>query len=134
MIFLILLLLFVIFVIGLFLVDYFRRTPNAKKIPLTFIVPCYNDADTVAETIDAIYAAYPLEFITLLVINDASSDNSHEVIVTKQNQYGFVYHQNLTNQGKVKTINNAIDQVQTEYFMIVDADTCVSGSAIDDML
>jgi cellulose synthase/poly-beta-1,6-N-acetylglucosamine synthase-like glycosyltransferase len=34
----------------------------------------------------------------------------------------------------VTTINNTIDLVQTDYFLIVDADTQISPKAIYDML
>gem|GEM_PF-2780070 len=53
-----------------------RKIKSGNDIPLTFVVPCYNDAATVGETIDAIYASYPYDMIRLYVINDTSTDNS----------------------------------------------------------
>jgi biofilm PGA synthesis N-glycosyltransferase PgaC len=123
-----------LFVLGLFVVDYIRKVKPGETVPLTFIVPCYNDATTVADTIDAIYASYPHEKITLYVINDKSTDNSSAIISAKQQQYGFVFLQNDINKGKVATINETIDRVQTAHFLVVDADTHITAKAIYDML
>lgn len=125
---------FMVFVLWLFIVDYMRKIKAGVATPLTFIVPCYNDAATVEETIDSIYANYPHDKITLYVINDKSTDSSWEIIATKQKQYGFHYVDNETNKGKVATINDTIDLVQTDYFLVVDADTQVSSRAMHDML
>ena len=122
------------FVLWLFVVDYMRKIKSGNDIALTFIVPCYNDAETVAQTIDSIYISYPHKNITLYVINDASTDNSSDVIKTKQQQYGFISLQNEKNIWKVATINNTIDLVQTDYFLVVDADTQISNKAMHDML
>jgi len=132
--FLILIAIFMVFVLWLFVVDYMRKIKSGNDIPLTFVVPCYNDAATVGETIDAIYASYPYDMIRLYVINDTSTDNSWKIIATKQQHYGFTFLHNEKNIGKVATINNTIDLVQTDYFLVVDADTQISSKAIHDML
>jgi len=129
-----LIIIFMVFVLWLFVVDYIRKVKPGKVVPLTFIVPCYNDAATVGETIDSIYASYPHKYITLYVINDKSTDNSWEIIGLKQQHYGFSFFQNEVNKGKVATINDTIDIVQTDHFIIVDADTHISSRAMYDML
>lgn len=111
-----------------------RKVKPGADVLLTFIVPCYNDATTVGDTIDSIYASYPHDKIILYVINDKSTDNSAEIIAAKQQQYGFSFLQNEINQGKVTTINNTIDLVQTDHFLIVDADTHISARSMYDML
>lgn len=131
---LVLIAIFMVFVLWLFVVDYMRKVKPGEDVLLTFIVPCYNDAATVGDTIDSIYASYPHDKIILYVINDKSTDNSWEIIAAKQKQYGFSFLQNEVNQGKVATINNTIDLVQTDHFIIVDADTHMATKALHDML
>ena len=132
--FLILIALFLLFVVWLFIIDYLRKVPDGKNIPLTFIIPCYNDQDTVWSSIDSIYSSYPHDKITLIVINDTSTDASYDIILQKQREYKCTVINHTINLGKVVSINEAIDIVKTDYFLVLDADTQLSSKAMLDML
>lgn len=72
--------------------------------------------------------------ITLYVVNDTSTDNSYDVITQKQKQYNFIVIDHEVNAGKVASINEVINLVQTKYFLVLDADTQISDKAMHDML
>ncbi len=54
---------------------------RADDLPtVTVLVPCYNEAETVAPTIESIRALdYPQDKLSILVIDDGSTDNTSEV-------------------------------------------------------
>ncbi len=80
MIILYILVIFYAIVIGLFAYDFYRKRPVAEKIPLSFVIPCYNDGDTIEQTIKSIYDSYDHHLLELIVVNDKSTDDSAEKI------------------------------------------------------
>jgi len=55
-----------------------HRTPSLrKKEPRTcVIIPCYNEAETVARTIESVLALdYPKRKLEVIVVDDGSTDN-----------------------------------------------------------
>ena len=70
-------LLLLVIVAGLGIVDRRKDRRLLALPPLSFIVPCYNDADTVDQTVDSIFAVYGPD-ADLIVIDDGSTDNSRK--------------------------------------------------------
>jgi glycosyltransferase involved in cell wall biosynthesis len=65
---------------------------------VTALVPSFNHGRYISERIESIVnQSYPN--IELIVIDDCSNDDSHEVISTLQAQYGFQYLRNKWNSG-----------------------------------
>jgi glycosyltransferase involved in cell wall biosynthesis len=98
-----------------------------KELPLVSIIAiCYNHSKYLVETLNSIknqtYAN-----IELLIIDDHSTDNSVEVIqnwiVKNNSNCKFIAHQK--NQGLCKTLNEALDVVEGEFYQ---------GVACDDIL
>lgn len=123
--------------IGVFLLAWFeykkKRKPSYKP-DLSFIVPCYNDGDSVWDTIKSIYESYDKKHIELVVIDDASTDDSYEVLKKLNHQYDFKLIKNDKNMGKVNTLNYHIPNLSNEIFVIIDADTKLNKKAIDDII
>jgi len=114
-----------------------RRHPYPlpkKKPPLTVIIPCYNDGDSIEDTITSLFACYPAELLHCIVINDASTDSSAAVIAQLQRRYPLIVRANETNQGKVASVNAACLAIQTDYVLFLDADVTVNPEALNDML
>ncbi len=73
--------------LALRLVGGFRRaTPTRLTGPMptiSIVVPAYNEAASIARTLDALLALdYPAERRQLLVLSDASSDGTDEIVAT----------------------------------------------------
>ncbi|PHR95430.1 MAG: glycosyl transferase [Oceanobacter sp.] len=86
-----------------------------NELPLVdVVVPCYNHAAFVKDCIDSVLAqSYPN--IRLLVIDDGSKDESPQILREMATKYGF----NLrvqTNKGLLPTLNDALHEVNGEYF------------------
>lgn len=97
---------------------------------LTVLVPAYNEAASIADTIRSIQTqTVPPEEI--IVIDDFSSDNTGEIAKS----CGVTVMRPPKNTGsKAGAQNFALDHVTTPYTMAIDADTTLAPNAIELLL
>ncbi len=125
------------------LVTYFGAdddTPDwrlgAKKPPLptvTIVVPCFNEAKTVVKTINSLQALnYPKNKLSILVVDDGSSDNTYEVAKTVLDPRVTVVRQK--NGGKHTALNYGIANATTDVIGCLDADSTVDSEALIRMV
>lgn len=127
----------VIIFIGIFVLAYlqYRKKLVPKNRPdLSFIIPCYNDWDSIEDSIKSIFDSYDYDKIELVVIDDCSTDDSYQSMLQMQDRYNFKLLQNETNLGKVNTLNKHIPDLTNDIFVIIDADTKLNKDAIDDIV
>ncbi len=99
---------------------------NQENMPLvTAIIPVYNHEKYVAESIRSIIQQ-TYRNIELIVINDGSSDKSHERVLAlveecKQRFVRFEYI-NRENIGVSATLNQALSMARGEYLTVHDSD------------
>lgn len=109
-----------------------RKHRALEKLPaLSFIVPCYNDADTVGETIASIYEVYGPD-ADLIVADDGSTDGSRELLERLQRRYGFFLAPKQRNSGKSKTLNDQFRRAKHDIIVFVDADLIVNERSLND--
>ncbi len=100
-------------------------TPN-----VAVIVPAWNEGAVIGGSIDRLMGLdYPEGRLRIYVVDDASTDNTPEVVRQKELEYpGAVYHlrREKGGQGKAHTLNHGIRHVLSEDWMeamlIMDAD------------
>ncbi|HEX5774959.1 MAG TPA: glycosyltransferase [Candidatus Paceibacterota bacterium] len=114
-----------------------RRTRRASlSTPrVAIIVPCYNEAATVAGTARSLLALdYPKEKLDIILVNDGSTD------ATKEAMEGFRSEPQVTiihkeNGGKHTAINAGIDAARdAEIIGCLDADSFVAPEALREMI
>jgi biofilm PGA synthesis N-glycosyltransferase PgaC len=111
-----------------------RRKRSLTDLPsLSFIVPCYNDADSVQQTLESIYANCG-RGTEVIVIDDCSTDGSREKLAVLQRKLGFTLLLNPHNLGKSKTLNNSFSLVRNNTVIFVDADVIVAPEPLNDAL
>lgn len=88
-----------------------------NKPRVTIITPVYNCAKYIGETIQSV-VSQDYKNIKHIVIDDASTD---EPVYPKETPKRLVLRQ-MFNYGEQKTVNSALRLVESEYFMIVNAD------------
>ncbi len=96
---------------------------------VSFLVPCFNEEDTIEETIQHLHQSdYPdFEIIT---INDGSSDNTGETLRMLTTKYsGLRVIDSATNRGKAHALNLAIHAARSEYLICIDSDAVLSPKA-----
>ena len=89
---------------------------------LSVIIPNYNHARYLPESLDAILAqSYPASEV--IIVDDASTDSSIKVITEYQLRYPQIrLYQNEKNQGPVPTINRSVGYAAGEYLVFCAAD------------
>lgn len=96
---------------------------------LTILVPAYNEADSIADTIRSLQAqTAPVDRI--IVIDDYSSDNTGEIA----RNLGVTVLRPPQNTGsKAGAQNFALTQVDTEFTLAIDADTILAPDAVEKL-
>ena len=110
-----------------------RRWQNAvssKAGGLTVIVPAYNEAASIADTIRSLQAqTVPVEEI--IVVDDCSTDGTGDIA----RSLGVRVIRPAKNTGsKAGAQNVALSYVETEFTMALDADTTLAPDAIEQLL
>lgn len=90
---------------------------------VTVVIPSYNHGtyieDAILSVINQTYS-----YIQLIVIDDCSTDGSHEIISRLNLLYDFKYIRHKRNLGLISTFNEGIRLVNSQYFSILASDDC----------
>ena len=102
----------------------------ARRPGVTVLVPAYNEAASVGDTIKSLLAQ-TVPAVEIIVIDDGSTDNTSEVA----RGFGVTVVRPPKNTGsKAGAQNFALTQVTTEFTMAIDADTILAPDAIERFL
>lgn len=104
--------------------DLFPRNGSLYKKPImpkiSVILPVYNASAFLKKAIDSIILQTYTDW-ELIVINDGSTDNSEEIILSYTDKR-IKYYNNETNLGLITSLNKAILLCSGEYIARMDAD------------
>ena len=85
------------------------------------IVPCYNYARFLKQSVESVLGQSCQTRV--LIINDASSDNSREVateLARQDSRVTFLDH--ARNKGHIASYNEGIEWLSGEYYLLLSAD------------
>ena len=107
---------------------YRKAAPYLPRVAI--VVPAWNEGAVIGESIDRLMALeYPPENLRVYVVDDASTDNTPDVILAKAAIYlGQVFHlrRDKGGEGKAHTLNHGIRVILQDDWMeallIMDAD------------
>jgi alpha-1,3-rhamnosyltransferase len=93
-----------------------------RRQPLvSVIVPCFNHADHVRETIESVWAqSYPA--VELIVLDDASGDRSAEVVEAARAERKFLFVRNEENLGLNGTLERGLSFAKGEFVSLLASD------------
>lgn len=108
-----------------------RKTFEGAYPPLTLLVAAYNEATSIAGTLESIdRQQYPGK-LKVIVINDGSTDTTVEIVQTAQSMYPWLELLDLTtNVGKAEALNQGLKLVDTELMITVDGDSYLFKDAL----
>lgn len=113
-----------------------RERPASNHTPnVAIIVPCFNEETTIKGTVDSLLALeYPKEHLSIVLVNDGSTDNTRQVMDAYQGHPGItIVHKE--NGGKHTAINEGIRiSPQAEFIGCLDADSFVDPSALREII
>jgi cellulose synthase/poly-beta-1,6-N-acetylglucosamine synthase-like glycosyltransferase len=106
------------------------RRDDRPLVAVTVIVPAYNEAATVAETIRSLQTqtVVPAEIV---VVDDCSEDRTGEVAAAAG---ATVIRPDANTGSKAGAQTFALDRVRTTFTMAIDADTTLAPDAIERLL
>jgi cellulose synthase/poly-beta-1,6-N-acetylglucosamine synthase-like glycosyltransferase len=118
-----------------FLYLYEKKPVEIKKYPyITIAIPAYNEEKAIEKTIlTALKLDYPKEKLSIVVIDDGSTDNTKKVVqaLSKKHNFRFIIKKN---EGKAKAMNTALKDCKTELFACLDADSYVEADSLKRMI
>jgi cellulose synthase/poly-beta-1,6-N-acetylglucosamine synthase-like glycosyltransferase len=97
---------------------------------VTIIVPVWNEAKTLAKTIESLLDLdYPKESLNILIVNDGSTDNTWEIMQDYNNNPQIKIF-SKENGGKHTAVNWGIENSDTPFVGCLDADSFVDSQAL----
>lgn len=106
------------------------HSPASHVVPLTVIVPAYNEAESIGDTIRSLQAQ-TVAPAQIIVVDDCSTDDTGFVAAA----LGVKVVRPPANTGsKAGAQNFVLGSVETEYTMALDADTTLAPDAIEKLL
>jgi poly-beta-1,6-N-acetyl-D-glucosamine synthase len=113
-----------------------KNSDNNKNVvfepPISLVIPCFNEADILAEKIancDALN--YPKNKLKLIFITDGSTDNSVEVL--KDYHQVTILHEDRR-AGKTAAENRAMKYIDTPFVVFSDANTMLNQGAMKNIV
>lgn len=103
---------------------------------VSIIVPIYNSSKTLEMCLDSIRKQnYPLHKIEVLLIDNGSTDNSHEIFKKIQKNYPyFNIRWDFSENGKSKALNKGIFQSAGKYIINIDSDGWLDKNAVKNVV
>ena len=87
---------------------------------VSVVMPAYNAERFIEQAIESVFQQDVR--LELIVINDASSDRTEDIIQTYLKDERIVYVKNACNQGVAKSRNIGVQRAKGEYIAFLDAD------------
>lgn len=111
-----------------------RKRRLLERLPeVSFVVPCYNAAGTIGDTLESIFSVAG-DDADVIVIDDRSTDDSLEVLERLAREFPVRLVRNGVNLGKSVTLNRNFRRASHDIVFFVDADVIVNRFAFSDTL
>jgi len=114
-----------------------EKKTRVKKWPkVTIIIPAYNEEGRISHTIDAVkHLDYPKNKLNVVIINDASTDNTlMEIKKSIKGMKNVIVINNKKNIGKAASMNKALSIINTPFFVTLDADSYPERDALKHLV
>lgn len=117
--------------------DIFDKTTDDQDVfntedylSVTFLIPCWNEQETVKKTIESVLALnYPKSKLNIIAIDDGSKDNTWGIL-QEYSDHPQVKILKKENGGKHTALNYGLTFVHTNLVASFDADTEISSDAL----
>lgn len=107
-----------------------KSTTMNKKPAISIIIPTYNRAHIVTRAIESILAQKFTDY-EIIVVDDGSKDDTLEVLKQYADLPNFRIVQHEVNKGAVGAKNTGFDNIQGEWFTVLDSDDEMTPDALE---
>ncbi len=112
--------------------------PRGKPVPVSIIMPCYNESKTIAEAIESLMSLdYPKDMIEIIVVDDKSKDNSVQIIQEFVKKYPGkikLIVNSKNSGGAAEPTNMGIKLAKYDFIAVTDADSMPQPDALIKMI
>lgn len=111
--------------------------PRSKPEPVSIVVPCYNEGETIGRTIQSLLELdYPKDMIEIIVVDDKSKDDSVKIAkeYEKKHKNVHVLVNSRNSGGAAEPTNIGIKAAKFNYIAVTDADSFPQKDALKKML
>ena len=110
------------------------RGPGIATPSVAIIVPCYNEAPTIAATCDSLLALdYPKDKLEIILVDDGSTDETPSTM-NRFGAYPQVRIIHKENGGKHTALNVGMATTHAEFIGCLDADSFVEPDALREII
>ncbi len=103
-----------------------------SKPILSIIIPIYNEENVVADSLPAIFnLSIDKEVV---VVNDGSTDDTLTILEELNKKYQFKLIDQRINQGKGAAVKRGLEEINSDYFIVCDADLEYNPQEIINLL
>lgn len=88
---------------------------------VSIVIPCYNEAATIEALVDAVLAA-PLPDREIILVDDASTDGTSEIIADRLAERVDVTLRHPLNRGKGAALRSGFEKARGDVVLVQDAD------------
>jgi glycosyltransferase involved in cell wall biosynthesis len=108
-------------------------TLNNLPVSITVVIPCYNSAQFLMETVNSVLQQKGCDF-EIMLVDDGSSDATSEIISQLVSRHPHVMINRLyqKNQGVAAARNYGIRQAKGRYIFPLDADDLIGGQGLKE--
>jgi glycosyltransferase involved in cell wall biosynthesis len=104
----------------------------SQKHFISFIMPCYNCATTVAESIDSIYKQNLNNNFEVICTDDGSTDQTLSILLEYQKKYtNFHLYIHEVNKGGAAARNNCVAHAQGDLIFCLDSDNVLVPNSVN---
>ena len=104
--------------------------PTPACGPITALVPAYNEASGVADTVRSLEAALLHPDSALVLVDDGSTDETARLAHAAATPERLIVLRLSPNQGKAAALNAGLAAARTDLIATIDADTMISPEAL----
>ncbi len=97
---------------------------------VSVVIPCYNSAATVGETIDSVIRQ-TYSNIEIILVNDGSPDNLEEAVKPYLEKYNNIKYIKQENKGLAGARNTGAKLAAGQYFLFLDSDDLIAPAYIE---
>jgi poly-beta-1,6-N-acetyl-D-glucosamine synthase len=118
------------------LLDERPKSHALTKFPdVHVLLPVYNDGGVVGSTVESLIKQDYQGKISIILINDGSTDNTVSILQDLESRYKQIQFINLKkNVGKAKALNEGLKQCNSDIVITVDADCWVKMDAVTNLV
>ena len=104
-------------------------TTMKNKYKYSVIIPLFNSASTIRETVESVVKSGLVDY-QIILVDDGSKDNTQNICQKLVNDYCFVSYLHKENGGVSSARNFGIEHADGEYIWFIDSDDTVNENSL----